>query len=74
MCDAWDMICSPKEVGGLGVINSRIMNWCLMAKWAWKILTRQGGFWLQIVHTKYITKEGTKIKARLKLLTTYESR
>lgn len=54
----WPTICSPKENGGLGVINTRIMNWCLMAKWAWKILTGQGGLWLQIYHNKYL-REGT---------------
>lgn len=54
----WPTICSPKEKGGLGVINTRIMNWCLMAKWAWKILTGQGGLWLQIYCKKYM-REGT---------------
>lgn len=37
---SWPMICSPKEVEGHGVINTKIMKWCLLAKWAWKILIR----------------------------------
>lgn len=47
----WDVICSPKETGRLGVINSKIMNWCLIAKWAWKILMGQGGLRLDKLST-----------------------
>lgn len=50
----WEHICSPKEVGGLGVINTKVMNWCLMAKWAWKILRGQGGLWLSVFSNKYL--------------------
>lgn len=53
-------MCSPKEHGGVGIINTKIMNWCLIKKWAWKILTGQGGLWLQIYRKKYIAvDEGT---------------
>ena len=29
----WDMIARPKGQGGVGVINTRIMNDCLLVKW-----------------------------------------
>lgn len=50
----WSTICAPKEVGGLGIMNIKHMNWCLMAKWAWKMLTGQGGLWLDIIKHKYL--------------------
>lgn len=34
----WDAISRPKEFGGLGIINTRIMNDCLLTKWIWKIV------------------------------------
>lgn len=33
----WDMVGRPKDQGGLGVINTKIMNECLLVKWIWKI-------------------------------------
>lgn len=39
---SWENIRESKEVGGLRVINTKEMNWCLVTKWAWKILTGQG--------------------------------
>lgn len=44
----------PKEVGAFGIINTKHMNWCLMAKWPWKILTSEGGLWLDIIKHKYL--------------------
>ena len=35
--DKWEMVCRPKDQGGLGIINTRIMNDCLIVKWIWKI-------------------------------------
>jgi hypothetical protein len=34
----WEDVCQPKSQGGLGVINSKMMNIALMAKWIWRIL------------------------------------
>ena len=62
----WDAIASPKEVGGLGIINSRVMNWCLMTKWAWKILTGQGGLWLFIFKAKYLEEDGVTFRPRVR--------
>ena len=41
-------ICALKVVGSLGIINTKLMNRCLMTKWACKILTRQRA-WLDII-------------------------
>jgi hypothetical protein len=29
----WDIICQPKDQGGLGVHNLEIQNQCLLSKW-----------------------------------------
>ena len=31
----WNMVCSPKEYGGLGVKNLRLLNNTMMIKWKW---------------------------------------
>lgn len=30
------------------------MNWCMMAKWAWKMLTGEDSLWLDIIKFKYL--------------------
>ena len=41
-CDA---VCKPKALGGLGIIDTEIMNQCLMVKWVWKILAGADSLW-----------------------------
>jgi len=31
-----DTLCRPKNQGGVGMINTKIMNDCLLTKWIWK--------------------------------------
>lgn len=33
----WPTICSPKDMGGLGVLNLELMNISLLGKWLWKL-------------------------------------
>jgi hypothetical protein len=33
----WDALCRPKEDGGLGFINTRVMNEALLCKWIYKL-------------------------------------
>lgn len=50
----WADIFSPKELGGLGIVSSRHMNMALMLRWVWRILTDDGGLWLQLIKAKYL--------------------
>jgi hypothetical protein len=34
---SWDLLASPKNVGGLAFTNTRVMNKCLLAKWIFNI-------------------------------------
>jgi hypothetical protein len=49
----WNIVCLPKDQGGLGVIDLRCMNFSLLAKWIWRLESTEG-LWQQIVRRKYI--------------------
>jgi hypothetical protein len=38
----WDIICQPKDQGGLGIINIEIQNKCLLSKWLFKLINEDG--------------------------------
>jgi hypothetical protein len=38
----WDIICQPKDQGGLGVHDLEIQNKCLLSKWLFKLINEQG--------------------------------
>jgi hypothetical protein len=52
---AWEDICKPKDQGGLGVVNTKLMNVALMTKWIWRMLTEDDSklLWLQLLKAKY---------------------
>ncbi|KAK1614885.1 hypothetical protein QYE76_020402 [Lolium multiflorum] len=50
----WDAVCMPKSMGGLGIMDTKLMNVCLMAKWVWKIMTGAQGLWADIIRGKYL--------------------
>ena len=50
----WEMISRPKDQGGLGIINTRIMNDCLLVKWIWKILQEPDELWFKLIKAKYL--------------------
>ena len=50
----WEMISRPKDQGGVGIINTRIMNDCLLVKWIWKIFSEPDDLWFKIIKAKYL--------------------
>jgi hypothetical protein len=50
----WDMVSRPRDQGGLGIINTRIMNGCLLVKWIWKIFQEPDELWFKIIKAKYL--------------------
>jgi hypothetical protein len=50
----WQVVCRPKEFGGLGIINTRIFNECLIAKWIWKIYKQKESLWVRLITAKYM--------------------
>jgi hypothetical protein len=51
----WAEVCKPKEQGGLGVMNTKLMNISLMVKWIWRLFTEQpeASLWHRIISAKY---------------------
>ena len=41
-------------LGGLGIMDTKRMNKCLMAKWIWKIYAEEQGLWADILRNKYL--------------------
>lgn len=34
----WENMCIPKDYGGLGIMNTRVMNEALVGKWVWRMI------------------------------------
>jgi hypothetical protein len=52
----WETVCTPKDLGGLGILNQDMMNIGLLCKWLWK-LENESGMWQDILKKKYLQKE-----------------
>ena len=49
----WEKVCQPTEMGGLGVVDLKVMNICLLSKWLWKLENGEG-IWQNLVRRKYV--------------------
>jgi hypothetical protein len=47
-------MCKPKSLVRLGIVNTKLMNICLMAKWTWKLYIGEQGLWVDILRNKYL--------------------
>jgi len=56
---SWEMVCKPKEEGGLGIRDIRKFNYALLAKWRWRFLTEEKGRWKEMLVSKYGTNVDT---------------
>jgi hypothetical protein len=50
----WEMVSKPRDQGGIGIINTRIMNDCLLTKWIWRILQEPDELWFKVIKAKYL--------------------
>ncbi|GKE61297.1 hypothetical protein Tco_1511664 [Tanacetum coccineum] len=48
---AWDVVCLPKDEGGLGVKRLDLFNKALMSSHVWKLLVRKDSLWVKWIHT-----------------------
>jgi len=54
---AWDKICWPKSLGGLGIRKTAAVNTAYLEKLIWKILTQPDNFWVEQMRAKYGSPE-----------------
>src|SRR3954470_18767274 len=52
----WNIICRPRDQGGLGIEVLDIKNKCLLSKWLFKLLNEEG-VWQKLLHKKYLVNE-----------------
>jgi hypothetical protein len=50
---SWEKICRPKEEGGLGFRNLRILNQAYIHKLAWQMVADPNKLWVQVMRAKY---------------------
>jgi hypothetical protein len=49
----WNISCRPKDQGDLGVEVLVIKNKCLLSKWLFKLLNKEG-VWQELLHNQYL--------------------
>lgn len=52
----WNIICRPKDQGGLGIEVLDIKNKCLLSKWLFKLLHEEG-VWQELLTNKYLNNK-----------------
>ena len=53
---AWDKLTKPKALGGLGIRDIQAFNKALLAKLAWRIITKPGCLLARVLNGKYCIK------------------
>lgn len=50
---AWDIFCSPKSKGGMGLRRMTDMNVALLCKWLWRLGLEEDWLWKRVLMEKY---------------------
>jgi hypothetical protein len=55
----WPEVCQPKDQGGLGIINTRLLNIALMTKWIWRLFdpAEHNSLWFKLLQAKYFNTD-----------------
>ncbi|XP_019251156.1 PREDICTED: uncharacterized protein LOC109230079 [Nicotiana attenuata] len=51
---AWDRVCMPKSMGGIGIINIKLWNQASQIKTCWDVVHKQDKMWIRWIHAYYI--------------------
>ncbi|XP_024158077.2 uncharacterized protein LOC112165700 [Rosa chinensis] len=51
---SWDVVCQPKQLGGLGIKKTEVMNQAMLAKASWRLFINDSGLWANIYSKKYL--------------------
>lgn len=50
----WDIVCLPKNLGGLGIKKASDMNQAMLAKVGWRLFLNDPGLWASMYKEKYL--------------------
>ena len=56
----WGVVCRLKDFGGLGVIDTWLMNDCLLCKWFWRMNLVTNELLFRILKAKYFPRGGVR--------------
>ena len=60
----WDILCRPKDQGGLGILDLQLQNKCLLAKWLVNLLNTTGMWQILLTNNYLRSKSLTQVKAK----------
>ncbi|KAJ9691389.1 hypothetical protein PVL29_013542 [Vitis rotundifolia] len=49
----WEVVCSQKEKGGLGIRKIDFLNKALLGKWIWRFASEKDNLWKRVIGVKY---------------------
>ncbi|RVW27357.1 putative ribonuclease H protein [Vitis vinifera] len=49
----WEMVCTDKDKGGLGLRKLALLNKALLGKWIWRYACDKDNLWKQVIKVKY---------------------
>jgi hypothetical protein len=49
----WSIVCTHKDLGGLGILDLDLQNKCLLSKWLFRLIN-EVGVWQTILRNKYL--------------------
>nr|GEX90498.1 hypothetical protein [Tanacetum cinerariifolium] len=55
---AWEVVCLPKDEGGLGIFRLDIFNKALMVTHIWKLLSMKESLWVKWIHAYKLRGDG----------------
>ena len=55
---AWENVCLPVKMGGLGIRSVVSFNQVLLGKWLWRFGHEVSHLWLRVISTKYGEGQG----------------
>ncbi|KAH7676557.1 hypothetical protein IHE45_07G024900 [Dioscorea alata] len=53
---AWNRICRPRKLGGIGILNLQEFNKALLGKWWWKLITNPNSYFAKISKFNYLKR------------------